>query len=200
MPDPVIVIDPGHGGRHPGAKGCGLVEKDVVLDVARLLAVEMKRLGLTPVLTREADVTLSLTHRIAVAAEHKALAFVSLHCNAVASAEPRGYEWFIADPAEQRLNSKEQHVLAAYLDGAVSVVMSDYWSMRRRGIKSDKRSGPGSLTVLRNNFVPATLFEIGFLSSPDDAAVLAMQEFRLDLAASLAHGLDKYCLDTLELS
>lgn len=82
---PVIVIDPGHGGIDPGAVGVdNLLEKDVVLGVAKALRAALKRSGSFDVhLTRSRDVFLSLSRRVEVSREHKADLFVSLHADSV---------------------------------------------------------------------------------------------------------------------
>ena len=82
--DLVIVIDPGHGGDDPGAKGRhGTQEKDVVLSIARRLAdLVAKQPGMRPVLTRKSDYYLGLRKRMDVARENNADMFISIHADA----------------------------------------------------------------------------------------------------------------------
>ena len=80
---PVVVIDPGHGGVETGAVGpTGVQEKDVTLDLARRLKALLERRGLTVVLTRDEDRVLPLDDRTAVANHNKAVLFLSIHLNA----------------------------------------------------------------------------------------------------------------------
>ncbi len=81
----VIAIDPGHGGKDPGAIGpSGVREKDVVLAIARRLRDSINRQsGMRAVLTRDRDVFLPLRERINVARRHKADMFISVHADAV---------------------------------------------------------------------------------------------------------------------
>lgn len=90
--DLVIAIDPGHGGRDPGAVGRhGGLEKEIVLSVAgRLRALLEDTPGFRPVMTREGDVFLSLAERIQRAREAKADLFVSIHADAFRNAHARG--------------------------------------------------------------------------------------------------------------
>lgn len=80
---PVIVLDPGHGGVETGAIGpSGLQEKDVTLDLARRLKTLLERQGVTVVLTRDDDRVLPLDDRTAIANHNRAILFISLHMNA----------------------------------------------------------------------------------------------------------------------
>lgn len=91
----VVMVDPGHGGRDPGAVGPkGLREKDIVLDVARRLADRLERLDPTidVRLTRESDAFIGLDERWRIAERADADAFVSLHVNASDVAYARGVE------------------------------------------------------------------------------------------------------------
>jgi len=104
----VVVIDAGHGGRDPGMSGPigsspWFVEKEVVLDVAKKLAAELRRKGLEVVMTREKDTLIALSDRGHIANRSKGDVFVSLHVNApgrsnAAGARERGFEtYFLAE-------------------------------------------------------------------------------------------------------
>lgn len=90
--DLVIAIDPGHGGRDPGAIGShGGLEKDIVLSVAkRLRALLADTPGFKPVMTRDGDVFLPLAERIQRAREARADLFVSIHADAFRNPRARG--------------------------------------------------------------------------------------------------------------
>lgn len=92
----IVVIDPGHGGKDPGAKGYGGVhEKDVVLAIARRLKATLDATpGFQAVLTRSGDVFLPLRDRSAFARRHHADLFVSIHADAARSTTPRGSSVF----------------------------------------------------------------------------------------------------------
>ncbi|MDX1532061.1 MAG: N-acetylmuramoyl-L-alanine amidase, partial [Rhodothermales bacterium] len=79
-----IVIDPGHGGRDPGAVGpSGTLEKDLTLDLALRLRDRLRDRGYRVLLTRTADEALSLRERVTFANRHGADLFVSLHLNSI---------------------------------------------------------------------------------------------------------------------
>ena len=85
-----VVIDPGHGGRDPGAVYGGLREKDVNLDVARRLAAYLESDGVGVVMTRRRDVYVSLNDRVAIANRQRPDLFLSIHANAEVSRKQHG--------------------------------------------------------------------------------------------------------------
>ena len=92
---PIIVIDPGHGGRDPGAIGRGGVrEKDIVLTVGRKLRTSLNNNGFDAHLTRNSDIFLNLNTRARIAEERNADMFISLHANANPSPNFRGFSIF----------------------------------------------------------------------------------------------------------
>jgi len=94
-----VVIDAGHGGHDDGTIGPnGVLEKDVVLDVAlRLATLLQTRLGAEVVLTRSDDTFVPLTERTAIANEHRADLFLSIHANSSPSPAAAGTETFSAE-------------------------------------------------------------------------------------------------------
>jgi N-acetylmuramoyl-L-alanine amidase len=94
-----IVLDPGHGGKDPGAIGVGgIAEKDIVLSVAKKLARKLRtELGVQVVLTRNDDRFVALEDRTATANSEDADLFISLHVNASPNSESRGIETYYLD-------------------------------------------------------------------------------------------------------
>ena len=82
--DIIVVVDPGHGGKDPGAVGAkGEREKDVVLSIAQLLAKRLKReKGFDVKLVRNDDFFVPLRKRVEIARKHKADMFISVHADA----------------------------------------------------------------------------------------------------------------------
>ena len=108
-----IVIDPGHGGKDPGAIGVGgIMEKDLVLSIAKKLALKLKNeMGIQVVLTRNDDRFVALEDRTHRANAEDADLFISLHTNASANGEARGVETYYldntSDEAAMRLAARE---------------------------------------------------------------------------------------------
>ncbi len=112
----VIALDPGHGGRDPGARGpTGVQEKDVNLAVARKLREFLQQKGYQVHLTRESDVFIPLEDRPAFARDHGADLFISVHCNANRNRAMRGIATYFLGVAKDRESSE-----AAMLENAIS--------------------------------------------------------------------------------
>ena len=93
-----VVIDPGHGGKDPGAVGCyGLKEKSVVLAIALELKRILTRKKLDVVMTREDDTFISLDDRPMIANRERADLFISVHANASRSGNAQGFETFYVE-------------------------------------------------------------------------------------------------------
>ncbi len=92
----IVAVDPGHGGKDPGAKGArGTLEKDVVLEISKRLAAEINREpGMRAVLTRSDDKFLHLRRRMDIARQHQADLFVSIHANSYKDPRVRGSSVF----------------------------------------------------------------------------------------------------------
>jgi len=161
---PVVIIDPGHGGHDPGAAGVGgIIEKDVVLDVARRLAVKLAtRLPVSVVLTRLDDSFVPIERRVPEAAD--AALFLSLHANACHDASARGVEVFYGGGAGWRAGDPFATDRAMRLGRAVESALATVVG----GVRGDAR--PGTFAVLARNAVPGVLVEIGYLTHPGDAA------------------------------
>jgi N-acetylmuramoyl-L-alanine amidase len=108
-----IVLDPGHGGKDPGAVGPGgIAEKDIVLTIAKKLAAKLrKEKGVQVALTRTDDRFVALEDRTAIANAEDADLFISLHMNASPNTEARGIETYYldntSDEAAIRLAARE---------------------------------------------------------------------------------------------
>jgi N-acetylmuramoyl-L-alanine amidase len=96
----VIVIDPGHGGKDPGTRGCGVIrEKDLVLNIAKYLAEELRlRTNFKVVLTRHNDRFVDLHGRVQIARRHQGDLFLSIHANSARSSRAHGAEIYFLSP------------------------------------------------------------------------------------------------------
>ena len=200
--NPLIVIDPGHGGSNKGAQSIadGRWEKEFTLDWARRLVPLLEAGGWRVVLTRTNDVDVSLSDRVAFAETHHADLFLSLHFNSpggdgreqagletycltpvgMASSLTRGY----ADDLRQAFPNNafdEQNVqFAARLHRALLAVNGD----ADRGVRRAR-----FLAVLRGQQRPAVLIEGGYLSNSREARRIGEAEYRQRLAEGLARAL-----------
>jgi N-acetylmuramoyl-L-alanine amidase len=211
------VIDPGHGGRDPGAIGVGgLREKDVTLNLARLLGRELEARGFQVAFTRTGDRTIGLEERTAIAESVAGDVFVSIHANAARRRSVRGIETYYLNENHERhslnLAAREngiprqqvnalQHTLARLqmeeimphsqrLARLVQDRMVNGLPRRERPQDLGVKKGPFYVLFLSN--MPAILIEAGFLTNRDDAARLRDPSFVQGLARQIALGLDRY--------
>ena len=153
-PFPIVTIDPGHGGRQPGAVGpTGLLEKDVCLAVS--LRVRSLLQGQFDVrLTRDTDIDVPLARRRAIAGSR---AYISVHCNAFGVAAANGTETFCR-PGGTANDQRLAQVVQAEMLRALG--------RRDRGVKT------AAFQVLRQGGVPAVLAELAFISNLVEEAIL----------------------------
>jgi len=187
LPPARIVIDAGHGGRDPGATGSrGLREKNVNLDVARSLAASLQQQGVSVVLTRRKDVTVSLSNRIATANRENPDLFISIHANFNRDRRLHGAMTLYrgrtsADPNRVR-SARAARLIEAALTPVAGFVGHD------RGVVADRRG----IRILREIRVPAVLSEVGFLSDAASESKLASTDYRRAIAAAISGGAMQY--------
>lgn len=173
-----ICLDPGHGGDDPGAIGTvpfRLIEKQVALDVARLLEEELESRGHWVTMTRRRDRTLSLAARAAFANRLGAERLVSVHANAAAAPSVRGIEVYHFP------GSVAGRKLAHSMLGAL---LATFPKHRNRGVKE------ANLAILRLTTMPSILVEMEFLTNPAQLTFLADPANQQLLAAAMADGLE----------
>ena len=163
-----VMIDPGHGGRDPGAVGPGgLEEKSVALDVAQALWAKMvKHPGLMPKLTRDGDDYVSLGDRAAASNAYKADLFISIHCNASESHLGTGYEVWTSPgntSSDRAATLAFNRYQAAFPHRQARVSLGDG--------DPDKEA---RFTVLMKTRGPALLFELEFIDNSEGEEFLAL--------------------------
>ena len=214
-----IVLDPGHGGRDPGAIGAGgIAEKDLVLSVARKLARKLQReMGIEVVLTRKDDSFVPLEDRTAIANAENADLFVSLHMNASPSAEARGLETYYldntTDEASIRLASREngtarnkvtdlQFILS---DMTQNMKLEDSITLAHRLQGSLVNTMTGKMADVRDLGVkkalfyvlvgarmPSVLVEMFFITNKTEGRAMAQDGYQNAVVDSLYDGIQKY--------
>jgi N-acetylmuramoyl-L-alanine amidase len=214
---PIVVLDAGHGGRDPGAKGVsGSSEKELTLALARELRSELAERGRVRVaLTREDDRYLTLDQRAEIARRLGASAYLSLHIDSAPNPLARGATVYslsdVASDAEAaRLADKENKAgedLSSEPDGSVRGMLSDLAlreqmnasaSLAERLVRKSAgryllRPEPhrfADFRVLRHAEVPAVLFEAGYISNVDDEALLIQPKERARIVAALAQAIE----------
>ncbi|MFO7748562.1 MAG: N-acetylmuramoyl-L-alanine amidase, partial [Desulfobacteraceae bacterium] len=215
-----IVIDPGHGGKDPGAPGYlkGVWEKDVVLKLAKKLAQRMRdRLKCEVILTRSRDRYLTLEERTAIANTKNADLFISLHCNASRNRKLAGFETYYLN-----LATDDQSITVAARENATSrknisdldSILNDLMKNAKinessrlatvvqsalfNGMKK-KYSGIKDLGVKQAPFyvllgarMPSVLIEASFLSNKLECKRLVNSRYQAHVCDSIIDGVEKY--------
>ncbi len=169
---PVIVIDPGHGGEDWGATD-GIKEKDAVLAIGSQVAKILELHGLKAILTRNGDYSIGLDRRVEIARESKADLFVSIHANYFDREEAMGVETYSYGSGSRLAELIQQSIVSR-----LAVV--------DRGTKTAR------FLVLRKSIIPAVLVETGFISNKLESALLATPEYRNQMADAIARGILQY--------
>jgi N-acetylmuramoyl-L-alanine amidase len=213
-----VVLDPGHGGRDPGALGAyGLQEKDVTLRLARALRPRLLARGFRVVLTRDGDRTLSLEERTAFAEGVGGDVFISLHTNASKRRSARGIETYYLDKSHerhsQRVAARENGVPADRLDALQRIVaqlrvseVSVHSAQLAKTVQEEVIEGVrkthgsvenlgvkrGPFFVLFLSNMPSILLEAGFLTNRGEARRLR-GDFYIDVVAEqISRALSSY--------
>ena len=171
-----IVIDAGHGGRDVGAIGAtGVYEKDIVYLTAHHLEQELTMLGANVLLTRPDDEFISLGSRIAFSNIMNTDAFISIHYNSVP-------ELPNVTGIETYYYHAQNKVLAKFIQQEI-IKETD---------ANNRGTTHGNFAVLRQNFKPAVLVELGFISNSENEALLGTTAYQQKIVTGIANGLRKY--------
>jgi len=217
----VVAIDPGHGGKDPGAVGNGHVyEKNVTLQISK----ELKRLidqqpGMKAVLTRDRDVFIPLHERVAIAKKNHADIFISIHADTFHDRTVRGGSIYVlsnggassvmARALAKSENASLQDIQLKNLDQDVAFALSDMsrdanirashklaqnvLKEMQKSVKMHKHSvQSANFAVLKSIDMPSLLVETAFLSNPSEAKKLMDKRFQTKMASSIVKGLQRF--------
>ena len=220
--DFVVVLDPGHGGRDPGAEAGGYRESSLMLELAEAVKESLIRnTDFKVVLTRTEDKFLSLEDRITIASQSDANLFISLHADAVIEGEASGTTvYLLSDKATDKMSAqlasrhdRSEILRGVDLSGLDSQVASVLLDMARQETKprseavasfilkvfkekiTELSSQPlryAAFSVLKSPDIPSILIEAGFMSTPSDLQNLTTKKWRREFADSLAEAISRW--------
>jgi N-acetylmuramoyl-L-alanine amidase len=215
----VIILDPGHGGKDPGALAInGSQEKNVTLAAARQLAANLEATGrYKVVMTRSDDTFIPLERRVEIARAAKADLFLSLHADSGDNPEVRGASVYTLSEAgteraknimtvqdwelEVKNTQKNREVADILVDLAQRDTKNQSTIFARKLVPQLQSAGASVLENTHRNAgfyvllapdVPAVLLEMGFLTNTDDAANLGSPKERARLTTAVASAIDDY--------
>jgi len=214
-----IVLDPGHGGRDPGAIGPGgLTEKEVVLDVAQHLRDLLRdRLGKKVLMTRDKDMFVELDDRAKFANGHKADLFISIHINSHPRRATHGIEMYhfgiASDRRAMEVAARENGDTINHARDFLDMIKADL-ALSKRIEESQNLAWETKLAVvnhvgahysledlgvktapfyvLRYTAMPSILVELAFISNPIEERRLRQPDFRQKVAEGLFEGIRNY--------
>lgn len=177
--EPVIVIDPGHGGVDDGCVRDGIREKDVNLQIALLVSDKLSEMGYAVRLSRQEDVYLSKEERVEQANAQETLIFVSIHQNSCEDTAAAGVEtWY--DGSDRFRDSKR---LARLVNQETA---------KSTGAVERELVGASDLCVTTKTDMPSCLIETGFLTNPQERGLLVTGEYQEQIAEGIVRGIDLY--------
>lgn len=215
-PPRLLVLDPGHGGRDPGAIGrTGTREKDITLDIARRMADALSgQPGITVKLTRDSDDFLPLQERVRLGREARADLFLSIHADSAPNPAARGLSVYTLSEKASDDFAKllAEHENAADLMGGIDLPPADkevtailfdlaarhtrntaqhakatfVQSIGRNWRLLERPMRSANFMVLRSPDVPSMLVETGFLSNRHDESILKQPQHREKIARLMA--------------
>lgn len=182
----VIVVDPGHGGRDPGTRYGKILEKDLNLEISKVLQKELEKKGAIVFLTRESDVDLSkdtdyrkkrgdLKRRINFIESKKSDLYLSIHLNWY-----NNYYYGGAEILYNNINDSNK-ILAENL---IKALEND--NIRTRELKTT------SLYMYKNTTIPGVLIECGFLSNSNDRYLLQTKSYQEKFSKAITNGVIEY--------
>ncbi len=221
---PVIVVDPGHGGKDHGAEGqSGLLEKNVNLEIAKKLkSILEKRYKYRVLMTRDDDTFISLKDRGALANEKEATLFVSVHANAAPRKSAKGIETYYlgigsSDQAKETAARENGELVGSVQDNQVQNILADLISTTKindssrlagkvqhylHQVLSHKFSEiknlgvkEGPFFVLHDANMPSILVEVGFITNVEEERRLDSAEYVNWLAFSIVRGINDFLRD-----
>lgn len=219
---PRVMIDPGHGGKDPGAIGYGgTEEKHVVLDTAKYLQAMLTMNDVDARLTRMDDIFVPLNERVLMAHHHGADLLVSLHADGFTSPNVQGASVFAlstrgatsamagylsesenaADivPGENP-RAKDRYLQEAVFDPEQTETIRESLALGRQLIDHiapvhtlhTRQTEQAALSVLKSPFIPSVLVEMAFITHPEDEKRLSTSSFRYRMAGAIAEGIMGY--------
>ena len=173
----LVVVDPGHGGKDPGAIGIGQTrEKDLVINIGLHLQEFLSEHGIGVLMTRESDFFVSLEGRSQMANRAGADLFVSIHANAISL-------------QRQDVNGLETY----YFQSGRGLADAIHRNVRQRiSTIRDRRIRQARFYVLRKTRMPSVLVEVGYVTGNEDLHRLKDANYRKRMAEAIGHGILEY--------
>ena len=194
----VIFLDPGHGGKDPGAQYLGLKEKDLTLQVSQQLKTKLESLGYTVIMSRSTDVFVDfVTERSKMSNETNADMFISIHFNATGHGLDSGedgiqtYTYLPTGNIPSVIN-KKWHDNPTRLKYSYKLGSYIHQSVLATTQAKDAGLLAKSFAVLRETNKPAVLLELGYMDDSKESQKIRTKEYQQKLVDGIAQGIQQY--------
>jgi len=221
-PVPLVFLDPGHGGKDPGAIGVsGTYEKHVAFAAARELQLQLLATGRYRVaLSRGDDVFIPLEQRVAIAQAHGAALFISMHADALLDHAVRGASVYTlaeqASDAQTAALAQRENAADRFAGPEFRGTSPEVADILASLVRQETRAGSARMArqvvaelrpavrllqnparhaafvVLKSSDIPSVLVEMGFMSNPQDEAALRQADHRAVVASALRRAVDGF--------
>lgn len=175
---PVVVLDAGHGGIDTGCAAGGILEKDINLEIAKLVEVRLTDMGYEVLMARPDDSYIAKEQRAEEANAYEADIYVSIHQNSCEDEGVKGIETYYYEKDNGESRRLARLVQQETLKGTEAV---------ERTIRNDEE-----FCVLARTDMPACLIETGFLTNAEERNLLSAEEYREKIAEGIARGIELY--------
>ncbi|MFJ7669517.1 N-acetylmuramoyl-L-alanine amidase [Lysinibacillus sp. NPDC097195] len=176
----IIILDPGHGGKDPGAVVGSNSEKAITLKVGTLVRQKLEAAGANVKMTRTGDTYPSLQDRVDFTDANFGEIFVSIHVNSASSTAATGTETYYAVTTGDMY--QEDIDLATFVNNQIV----NNLNMKNRGVKEQQ------YYVIRNTLIPAILVELGFLTNSEDRGKMTDDQYIELFAEAIYKGIYQY--------
>ncbi|MCL4479450.1 MAG: N-acetylmuramoyl-L-alanine amidase [Deltaproteobacteria bacterium] len=213
-----IVIDPGHGGKDPGAIGPdGVEEKNITLAIGRILADRLRKIGFHVIMTRDTNVFIPLEERTAIADMRNADLFISIHANASIDRRTKGITTYYLSPASDRnslIVAARENATSAKKLSDLQLILEDLMKtakindsnmfaqdvqksmvseLRLNKYKTPNLGVRGApFYVLMHTSMPSILIETSFVTNPAEERLLTEKRYQDTIVDGVVKGILKY--------
>ena len=195
---PLVILDPGHGGKDGGTVSGDVLEKNLNLLLVKKIANELKRYQIIVVTTRSVDEMVGLSDRALIANKYPNAIFVSIHHNAATLNSAKGIETYYSNKKPKSLKIEQMRLLKikegeAFVDNRSKMLAKLlHSSVCQVTDAADRGVRDRSLAMTRWVSCPSVLIECGFLTNPEEKLDLLSESYRDALSRGVTDGILKY--------
>ena len=218
-----IVLDAGHGGKDPGAcvQSCQVQEKHITLAIVKKIGLELEKLGMNVIYTREDDRFITLNERANIANSHNGDLFISIHVNSISNSPgTKGFETYLlrigkTEDAIKEVEKRENSVIDKYESSSLlyqklskinATIIQDANAKQSMNLanhiqqqlslsindKLDRGVKQAGFQVLWGVTMPNVLVEVGFITNKDERKNLTSKNYQTKVSKAIVKAIKLY--------